>query len=127
MPYNYYTAFIEQDPTGPLYSLGNIMEKNDRKDARLVARVSTDIQSTIHKAATYSGATVTQFLVESALDKAKAVINEIESIHLTNEASLRMMELLSNPPEPSAFLTKAKANYKSNIRNAKNQPVEQAP
>jgi len=101
------------------------MATSERKDARLVARVSTDIQNTIHKAATYSGATVTQFLVDSALDKAKLVINETETINLSNKASLRMMELLSNPPEPNAFLRKAQANYKKNIKNVRNKPVKQ--
>ena len=103
------------------------MAIKERKSARLVARVSSDIQDTIHKAATYSGATVTQFLVDSALDKAKSVINEIETINLSNKASLRMMELLSNPPEPNAFLTKAKANYDRTIKNATNTKFEQTP
>lgn len=88
------------------------------KDTRLVARVSEDIQSTIYKAAAYSGATVSQFLVESALDRAKAVINEVENIQLSQKASEHMMTLINNPPQPNAYLKKAKANYDQNIKNA---------
>jgi len=101
------------------------IKNEERKDARLVARVSTDTQHIIHKAAVYSGASVTQFLVDSALDKAKSVINEIETINLTNKASSRMMELLSNPPKPNAFLRTAKANYEGKIKNVSNNTSEQ--
>lgn len=100
--------------------------QEETKNARLVARVSTDIQATIHKAASYSGATVTQFLVDSALEKAKTVINEIEIIKLSNKASKRMMELLNNAPEPNAFLTKAKAKYDKKIKNVNHSTTEQA-
>jgi uncharacterized protein (DUF1778 family) len=93
-------------------------EHHEKKTERLVARVSLDIQQTIQKAAAYSGASVTQFIVDSAMERAKSVINDIDIIKLSNKASLRMMELLDNPPEPNAFLTKAKANYDKNIKNA---------
>lgn len=93
--------------------------------ARLVARVSVDIQQTIKKAAAYSGATVTQFLVDSALDKAKAVINDVEVVKLTNKAASRMMELLENPPEPNAYLLEAKAKYQRQIKSVQNKTTEQ--
>jgi len=99
------------------------MKKNTQ--ARLVARVSIDIQQTIKKAAAYSGATVTQFLVDSALDKAKSVINDVEVIKLTNKTASQMMELLDNPPMPNAYLLKAKAKYKREIINAHNTTSEQ--
>lgn len=99
------------------------MEKE--RQARLVARVSIDIQQTIKKAATYSGATVTQFLVDSALDKAKSVINDVEVIKLTNKAASQMMELLDNPPMPNAYLLKAKAKYQRQIINVHNTTAKQ--
>ncbi|MCF6289038.1 MAG: DUF1778 domain-containing protein [Proteobacteria bacterium] len=92
--------------------------------ARLVARVSEDIQQTIKKAAAYSGATVTQFLVESALDKAKTVINDVEVVKLTNKAATRMMELLDNSPEPNVKLLKARAKYQRIISSEKNSTIE---
>ena len=96
-----------------------------KTQARLVARVSVDIQQTIKKAATYSGATVTQFLVDSALDKAKSVINDVEVVKLTNKAATRMMELLDNPPEPNAYLLEAKAKYHRQITSVQNTITEQ--
>ena len=92
---------------------------------RLVARVSEDIHKTIQKAAAYTGATITQFLVESALDKARSVINEVELVKLTENAASRMMDLLENPPEPNAYLLQAKANYNEKINNVQDTKVEQ--
>ena len=101
------------------------MSTKENKDSRLVARVSEDIQSTIYKAAAYSGATVTQFLVDAALDKAKAVITEVETINLSHNASESMMALLVDPPGPNEFLTKAKSNYDKNISHAANHSTQQ--
>lgn len=98
--------------------------KESGKDTRLVARVSEDVQSTIYKAAAYSGATVTQFLVESALDKAKAVIDEVETIQLSEKATAHMMALINNPPEPNDYLKKAKANYEKSIKHAADHTAE---
>lgn len=97
---------------------------NQETQARLVARVSIDIQQTIKKAATYSGATVTQFLVDSALDKAKAVINDVEVMNLTTKTASRMMELLDNPPEPNAYLLEAKEKYQRQINSVQNKTTE---
>ncbi len=98
--------------------------KVKQSQARLVARVSVDIQETIKKAATYSGATVTQFLIDSALDKARSVINDVEVIKLTNKASSEMMRLLDNPPKPNEYLLKAKAKYERLILNVHNTTTE---
>jgi len=102
-----------------------MIKLTEKKQARLVARVSVDIQNTIQKAAAYSGATVTQFLIDSALDKAKTVINEVEVIKLTDKAATRMMNLLENPPEPSAHLLRAQANYKRNVSNVQDTIIKQ--
>ncbi|MBL4660919.1 MAG: DUF1778 domain-containing protein [Alcanivoracaceae bacterium] len=101
------------------------MKSTEKKQARLVARVSVDIQNTIQKAAAYSGATITQFLVDSALDKAKSVIKDVEVIKLTDKAATRMMELLEHPPEPNAYLLRAKANYQRHINNVQHSITEQ--
>jgi len=47
---------------------------SERKETRLVARTSTEIQEIIQRAADYSGATLSQFLIESAMEKARNVI-----------------------------------------------------
>ena len=92
-----------------------------QNEARLVARVSDDIRMTIHKAAQYSGATLSQFLIDSALDKARSVINDFEMIKLSDKAATRMMELLENPPQPNAHLKRAKAHYENVIKHDNNR------
>lgn len=103
------------------------MKTSERKKARLVARVSDDVQHIIQKAASYSGATVTQFLIDSALDKANKIIKDMEVIKLSDEAATQMMELLDNPREPSAYLLRAKASYEKNIKYVNNRATKQIP
>ena len=93
------------------------METSNVKEARLVARVSKDIQQTIHKAASYSGATISQFLIDSAVEKARNVINDFEIIKLSDEAATRMMKIFENPPAPNDYLKRAFAHYKESIVN----------
>ena len=99
--------------------------KTDIKEARLVARVSKDIQHTIQKAASYSGATISQFLIDSAVEKARTVINDFEVIKLSNDAATRMMQILDNPPEPNANLKRAFADYKDTVENDFNRKTDQ--
>ena len=55
------------------------------ENTRLVARVTDDVKYIIQKAASYSGKTVTQFLIDCALDRAKLVIDNFERLKLTDE------------------------------------------
>ena len=48
---------------------------------RLVARTSTEIQEIIQRAADHCGVTLSQFLLDAALDKARTVIERTETLH----------------------------------------------
>ena len=61
------------------------MSNSQLKSVRLVARASEDVQRTIQMAAEYSGATVSQFLIDAAISKATAVIDQSRNIHLSLE------------------------------------------
>ena len=69
----------------------------DRKETRLVARTSKEIQDIIQRAADYSGATLSQFLIDSAMEKARTVIRQTETLHLSMKGADALFEALENP------------------------------
>ena len=87
----------------------------ERKEARLVARASTEIQEIIQRAADYSGSTVSQFLIESAMAKARSVIEQTESLRLSRAGADALFAALENPPKANAKLVKAARHYKDTV------------
>ena len=95
---------------------GEIMATNaERKDTRLVARTSTEIQKIIQRAADYSGATLSQFLIESAMEKAVNVIERAETLHLSMTGADALFAALENPPKANSKLLKAAKHYKDTV------------
>ena len=98
----------------------------ERKETRLVARTSPEIQEIIQRAADYSGATLSQFLIESAMEKARNVIERTETLHLSMAGAEALFAALENPPKANTKLLKAAQNYKDtvNVRNhSRNHPA----
>ncbi len=87
----------------------------ERKETRLVARTSTEIQEIIQRAADYSGASLSQFLIESAMEKARSVIERTESLHLSMAATDALFAALENPPKANQKLLKAAQRYKDTV------------
>lgn len=87
----------------------------ERKETRLVARTSTEIQEIIQRAADYSGATLSQFLIESAMEKARNVIERTETLHLSMAGTDALFAALENPPKASKKLLKAARRYKDTV------------
>lgn len=87
----------------------------ERKDTRLVARTSSEIQEMIQRAADYSGASLSQFLIESAMEKARKVIEKTETLHLSMSGADAVCNALDNPPKASAKLLKAAKHYKDTV------------
>ena len=74
------------------------------KTERISARVSDEVYQTLHRAAGLVGSTVNQFLVQSALERAQAVIKEENIIYLTGESAKRFFNAIENPPVPNQQL-----------------------
>ncbi|MEJ2620056.1 MAG: DUF1778 domain-containing protein [Candidatus Thiodiazotropha sp.] len=87
----------------------------ERKETRLVARTSTEIQEIIQRAADYSGATLSQFLIDSAMEKARTIIERTESLHLSMAGADALLAALENPPKVNEKLRKAAKHYKSTL------------
>jgi uncharacterized protein (DUF1778 family) len=96
--------------------IGEMMASNaERKENRLVARTTTEIQEIIQRAADYSGTTLSQFLIESAMEKARNVIERTETLHLSMAAADALFTALDNPPKANKKLLKAAQRYKDTV------------
>lgn len=87
----------------------------ERKESRLVARTSTEVQEIIQRAADYSGATMSQFLIESAMDRARQVIEQTETLHLSMAGAEALFAALDNPPKANNKLLRAAQRYKETV------------
>lgn len=87
----------------------------ERKETRLVARTTSEIQEIILRAAEYSGATLSQFLIDSALEKAREVVEQTETLQLSMAGADALYKALDNPPKANSKLKKAAQGYKDSI------------
>ncbi len=83
------------------------LKKEPKSKARLEARISTQVHSTLKRAAEIQGRTVTDFVVEAALSAATKTIEESHIVRLSLEGQRAFAEALLNPPEPNEALKKA--------------------
>ncbi|MGC8774822.1 MAG: DUF1778 domain-containing protein [Chlorobaculum sp.] len=93
-----------------------IKQKADSK-ARLEARISSQVHSTIKRAAEIQGRTVTDFVVHAALEAATKTIENDQLIRLSMEGQKAFAEALLNPPEPNEALKKAFEKHAELIGN----------
>jgi uncharacterized protein (DUF1778 family) len=70
-------------------------------------RVGAEEKATLLRAVALKHTDLTGFVLHHALRAAKAVIEEAEQLRLSERDSLRVLELLENPPAPNAKLLAA--------------------
>ena len=87
----------------------------ERKETRLVARTSAEIQEIIQRAADYSGATLSQFLIESAMERARNVIERTETLSLSMAGADALFAALENSPKANNKLLKAAQHYMDTV------------
>ena len=92
-----------------------------KKTERVSARVSTPVYETLSQAAKLTGATLNQFLVQSALEKAQAVIEHEHVINVTMRDASAFFEAIENPPAPSDKLKDAMKKYRKSFSDAENR------
>ncbi len=74
---------------------------------RVALRVRAADKAVIMRAVALAQTDMTTFILRTVLREAQAVIEEHERVKLTQRDSRLVLELLENPPEPSAKLRKA--------------------
>lgn len=78
-----------------------------RAEERLSARVPSNVRELIAQAAQAVGATVNQFLVQSAVEKATEILERERVISLSSRDAATIFDLLENPPQASDALKEA--------------------
>lgn len=84
---------------------------------RLTARVPENVYTTIAQAAELVGATINQFLVQAALEKASSIIEKEHRIDLSMKSAGIFFDALAHPPEPDPSLIKAVKDYKLRMKH----------
>jgi uncharacterized protein (DUF1778 family) len=89
---------------------------SDEPRKRITARVSDRVRDTLEQAAELLGATVNQFVVQTAYVEAQRVIERESVIRLSQQDAHKIMTLLDNPPKPNKRLKDAVKTYKGTVR-----------
>ena len=89
------------------------MEKPRR---RITARVSNSVRVTLAQAAELLGATVNQFVVQTAYQEAQRVIERESVIRLSQKDARKVLSLLDHPPKPNRRLKDAVKKFKNTVR-----------
>ena len=76
------------------------------KNARMELKTTQSLKQMLTKAATLSGVDLTAFVLSSAEEKARNVIEHHDSLSLSRNEQERFLDVLSQPPKPPATLKK---------------------
>lgn len=80
---------------------------------RVSARVTPKVYETLSQAADLTGATLNQFIVQSAYQKAQEVIEKERFIRMTARSASAFFKAIDHPPKPTAKLKKAVKLYRA--------------
>lgn len=74
------------------------------KQARMEFKTTEETKDLLTEAAQLSGVDLTAFVINSATDRARAVLAEMSTLKLNAEEHARFVQALSNPPVPTQAL-----------------------
>ena len=83
------------------------MPRNHADSGRVELRLRPEDKATLARAAALQRLDLTGFILRAALPCAQATIEEAEKLKLSERDSLRVLDLLENPPAPPARLRRA--------------------
>ena len=83
---------------------------------RITARVSVNVRTTLEQAAELLGATVNQFVVQTAYQEAQRILERESVIRLSQSDARKILGLLDSPPKPNKALKNAVKAFKGSIR-----------
>lgn len=82
------------------------------RNARLEARVSSDQKDFFQRAATLTGRTLSELVIDSTQEAAAKIVQEHEVIRLSREEQVAFVSALLNPAEPGVRIKTAVQNYR---------------
>ena len=88
------------------------MAREHVDNGRVELRLKPEDKAVLARAAALERLDLTSFILRSALPRAQEVIGHSEKLKLSERDSLLVLDLLENPPEPSArLINAAKAGF----------------
>jgi len=78
-----------------------------QENSRVSLRIRPEEKALLLRAVTLKHTDLTDFVLQHALKAARAVIDQSDRVQLSERDSLRVLELLENPPQPNAKLLAA--------------------
>jgi len=90
-------------------------QESSGKKERLEARITAEQKALIERAAAYEGRTLSDFVVTTVQEAAKAVIQEHEILQLDPSQSRAFVERLLHPREPNEALQRAAKEYRRRV------------
>lgn len=82
---------------------------------RVSARIPNHAYQTLIRAAEISGATLNQFLVQAAIEKAQMIIEKNQTINLSVKSANIFFSAMENPPKPGKKLKEAMKAYRDSF------------
>ena len=82
------------------------------RNARLEARVSSDQKDFFQRAATLTGRTLSELVIDSTQEAAARIVQEHEVIRLSREEQVAFVNALLNPAEPGVRIKSAVQSYR---------------
>lgn len=79
------------------------------REGRIDFRVSPETKDLLVRAASLRGSNLTAFVLESAQERAVALIERHDRLRLTDRDRDKFLRILDNPPAPTAALRRALA------------------
>ncbi len=76
-------------------------------EERIPARMPTAVYERLVEAAQAVGATLNQFLVQSSLEKANAILEQERTIQLNASSANALFTIMETAPEPTEYLKSA--------------------
>ncbi len=83
------------------------MPRTSAGSSRIELRIRPEDKITLMRAAALKNMNLTGFILEQTLPLAKAAVEKSERIVLSERDSLMVLDLLENPPKPTAKLKRA--------------------
>ena len=87
------------------------MVKTEKID-RIDLRITREQKELLARAAALSGLSMSSFLVNNALDQAKRIVSESETIVLSDRDRDLFYSMLKNPPKPNKNLVRLMRNHR---------------
>jgi uncharacterized protein (DUF1778 family) len=86
-----------------------------KEKERVSARIPIHAYQTLIRAAEISGATLNQFLVQAAIEKAQTIIEKDQTINLSIKSANIFFNAIENPPKAKKKLKEAMKAYRKSF------------